>query len=62
MLCTKDRADKVINGTADKLILEQIKKNNLLNEIINFNITNIQDYMTKETCKPLQQLDKVVFY
>ena len=29
MLCTKDRAYKVINGTADKLILEQIKKNNL---------------------------------
>ena len=26
MLCTKDRADKVIDGTRDKLTLEQIKK------------------------------------
>ena len=40
MLCTKDRADKVIDGTRDKLTLEQTKKilNNLSDEIIDFNI------------------------
>ena len=48
MLCNKDRADKIIDGTADKLTLTQIKKKlyNISNEIIDFNITNIQDYMT----------------
>ena len=36
MLCIKDRVDKVIDGTADKLTLEQIKKklNNLRDDII----------------------------
>ena len=40
MLCTKDRADKVIDGIRDKLTLEQIKMtlNNLPDEIIDFNI------------------------
>ena len=43
LLCTKDKADKVIDGTANKLTLEQIKKrlNSLLDQIIVFKITNI---------------------
>ena len=54
LLCTKDRADKVIDGTADKLTLAQIKKN-LLDQIIVFKITNIhcEDYMSKGAWEPL---------
>ena len=61
MLCTKDRADKIINGTANKLTLVQMKKkmDNLPDEIIDFDISNIQEYVTNEAWKALQQLDKV---
>ena len=38
------------------------KMDNLPDEIINFDITNIQDYMINEAWEALQQLDKVTLH
>ena len=64
MLCTKDRADKFINRTANKLTLVQMKKkmDNLPDEIIDFDISNIQVYVTNEAWETLQQLGKVTLH
>ena len=55
LLCNKDKADKVIDGTVDKLTLAQIKKrlNNLLDQIIDFKITNILNLLL---------FDLIIFY
>ena len=55
LLYNKDKADKDIDGTVDKLTLAQIKKrlNNLLDQIIDFKITNILNLLL---------FDLIIFY